>query len=80
MGLRSLPAHGIMPDCDDDLAYLRPGPNAYNHAIQGMMDHDMTARGVLYLLVGLPGAGKTTRAREIERTQRALRFSPDVPP
>ena len=32
---------------------------------------------VLFLLVGLPGVGKTTRAREIEATHRALRFSPD---
>lgn len=29
------------------------------------------------MLVGLPGSGKTTRAREIEATHRALRFSPD---
>src|SRR5438128_250407 len=32
---------------------------------------------VLFLLVGLPAAGKTTRAREIERDHRALRLSPD---
>jgi predicted kinase len=37
----------------------------------------MAAGAVLFLLVGLPGSGKTTRAREIERTHRALRFSPD---
>jgi predicted kinase len=28
-------------------------------------------------MVGLPGAGKTTRARELEREHRALRLSPD---
>jgi predicted kinase len=28
-------------------------------------------------MVGLPGAGKTTRAREIERERRALRLTPD---
>jgi predicted kinase len=31
----------------------------------------------LYLLVGLPGAGKTTRARQLEVEAAALRFSPD---
>jgi predicted kinase len=28
-------------------------------------------------MVGLPGAGKTTRARWVERERRALRFTPD---
>ena len=31
----------------------------------------------LYLMCGLPGTGKTTRAREIAAEHRALRFSPD---
>ena len=31
----------------------------------------------LYLMVGLPGAGKTTRARELAATHRALRLTPD---
>ena len=31
----------------------------------------------LFLLVGLPAAGKTTRARELERQHGALRLSPD---
>lgn len=31
----------------------------------------------LHVLVGLPGAGKTTRARELEREHRALRLTPD---
>ena len=31
----------------------------------------------MFLTVGLPGAGKTTRARELEKAHRALRFSPD---
>lgn len=31
----------------------------------------------LHLPVGLPGAGKTTLARELERQRRALRLSPD---
>ena len=37
----------------------------------------MASESVLFLLVGLPGSGKTTRAREIEGTHYALRFSPD---
>lgn len=31
----------------------------------------------LYLVVGLPGAGKTTRAKELEVSERALRLTPD---
>jgi predicted kinase len=31
----------------------------------------------LLLIVGLPGAGKTTRARELAATHRALRLTPD---
>jgi predicted kinase len=31
----------------------------------------------LFVMVGLPAAGKTTRAREIERRHRALRLTPD---
>lgn len=30
-----------------------------------------------FLMVGLPGAGKTTRAKEIAATHQALRFTPD---
>jgi predicted kinase len=37
----------------------------------------MEARPTLYVMVGLPGAGKTTRAREIESQIRALRLTPD---
>ena len=33
--------------------------------------------GALYLMVGLPGAGKTTRAEEIAVAHRALRLTPD---
>lgn len=29
------------------------------------------------MMVGLPGSGKTTRAKEIEQEQNAVRFSPD---
>jgi predicted kinase len=31
----------------------------------------------LMLMVGLPGSGKTTRARELAATRRALRLTPD---
>jgi predicted kinase len=31
----------------------------------------------IYLIVGLPGAGKTTRAKEIETSESALRLTPD---
>ena len=31
----------------------------------------------LFLICGLPGAGKTTLARQLERSQPALRLSPD---
>jgi predicted kinase len=37
----------------------------------------MESRPTLYVMVGLPGAGKTTRAREIESEARALRLTPD---
>ena len=32
---------------------------------------------VVYLIVGLPGAGKTTRAKELEASESALRLTPD---
>jgi predicted kinase len=37
----------------------------------------MESRPTLYVMVGLPGAGKTTRARAIESEERALRLTPD---
>jgi predicted kinase len=37
----------------------------------------MEVRPTMYVMVGLPGAGKTTRAREIESRSRALRLTPD---
>lgn len=36
-----------------------------------------TRRPTLYVLVGLPGTGKTTRAREWEVERQALRLTPD---
>lgn len=37
----------------------------------------MSSRPTLHLTVGLPGAGKTTLARELERADGALRLTPD---
>lgn len=37
----------------------------------------MLTRPVLYLTTGLPGAGKTTLARQIAETQSILRLTPD---
>ena len=37
----------------------------------------MKEAATLYLLVGLPGAGKTTKARQLEVEASALRFTPD---
>src|SRR6476659_901751 len=34
-------------------------------------------RAVVYLIVGLPGAGKTTRAKQLEISAPALRLTPD---
>ncbi len=36
-----------------------------------------TERPTMYVLVGLPGTGKTTRARELELERQALRLTPD---
>ncbi len=35
------------------------------------------AQVTIYLIVGLPGAGKTTRAKELEISESALRLTPD---
>jgi predicted kinase len=46
-------------------------------------EHDVPGLGVgsgattLFLMVGLPGAGKTTRARELALSHHALRLTPD---
>jgi predicted kinase len=36
-----------------------------------------TSSATLYVLIGLPGSGKTTRARELEAQRHALRLTPD---
>ncbi|GAB3825457.1 AAA family ATPase [Kribbella italica] len=37
----------------------------------------MSEQPIVYLIVGLPGAGKTTRAKELEVSESALRLTPD---
>src|SRR5258707_261610 len=37
----------------------------------------MKEPAILYLIVGLPGAGKTTKARQLEVEASTLRFTPD---
>jgi predicted kinase len=37
----------------------------------------MDTRPTMYVMVGLPGAGKTTRARQLEAEKKALRLTPD---
>jgi predicted kinase len=39
--------------------------------------HALPSATTLFLVVGLPGAGKTTRARELAAFHRALRLTPD---
>ncbi|GAA1625867.1 hypothetical protein GCM10009733_023170 [Nonomuraea maheshkhaliensis] len=45
---------------------------------KGEPGHDVRPRRAqLFLMVGLPGAGKTTRAEELATTHHALRLTPD---
>jgi hypothetical protein len=41
------------------------------HGVAGLENWVMTPPATLFLIVGLPGAGKTTRARELEKAYRA---------
>ncbi len=38
---------------------------------------EQTSRPTMYVMVGLPASGKTTRARQLEKDCRALRLTPD---
>src|SRR5688572_27508703 len=38
---------------------------------------DRLDRGQLFVIVGLPGSGKTTRAKELAAELRAIRLTPD---
>ena len=55
----------------------RPSQSGVGHGVAGLEDCVMTPPATLFLIVGLPGEGKTTRAREFEKAHRALRFSPN---
>jgi predicted kinase/RimJ/RimL family protein N-acetyltransferase len=61
-------------------AQLSPGeapdddPEAYEFVLRRT---DAKDRATVYLIVGLPGAGKTTRAKELETSESALRLTPD---
>jgi predicted kinase len=39
--------------------------------------NERVAQATVYLIVGLPGAGKTTHAKELEVSESALRLTPD---
>ncbi len=39
--------------------------------------HRVDGPATIHLIVGLPGAGKTTRAKELETSESALRLTPD---
>jgi len=55
--------------------YGEPFPCA--SAAEPAVTHDPCA-ATLVLMVGLPGAGKTTRAKELAAVHRALRLTPDA--
>ena len=50
-----------------------PHPSAAGPAIT----RDRQPVAILFLMVGLPGAGKTTRAKELAATYQAVRLTPD---
>ena len=58
---------------DSDHTEALPGASAAGPAVT--KDHQPVA--ILILMVGLPGAGKTTRAKELAATYQALRLTPD---
>jgi predicted kinase len=58
-----------------DSSHREPLPRVSADGPPGTKDHQPGA--VLFLMVGLPGAGKTTRARELAATHQALRLTPD---
>ena len=56
------------------------GPGAHGKPVAGEAVRgglDMERKPTLTLMVGLPRAGKTTRAKELERETGAIRFTPD---
>ncbi|MEP6851728.1 MAG: ATP-binding protein [bacterium] len=55
-------------------AHKYPGPH---HLGQNQLTDPRVDRAVAYLIVGLPGAGKTTHAKELETSESAPRLTPD---
>jgi predicted kinase len=55
------------------VAGSRPERDGPDHGTEAVAD----GRPTMYVMVGLPAAGKTTMARRIEIDRRALRFTPD---
>jgi predicted kinase len=55
-------------------AHKYPGPHELG---QNQLTDPRVDRAVVYLIVGLPGAGKTTHAKELETSEPALRLTPD---
>ena len=53
------------------------GGQTRHHGPSMCHNADMKEPAILYLLVGLPGAGKTTKARQLEVEASALRLTPD---
>jgi len=49
--------------------------HAHEHEMSG--PHVRASATTMFLMVGLPGAGKTTVAKELAKSQRALRLTPD---
>lgn len=61
-----------------DAQHANPYPHPYPcpHTAGPVVTQDPRV-ATLFLMVGLPGAGKTTRANELALTHRALRLTPD---
>jgi predicted kinase len=57
--------------------HLTGGALSSGHAADAHDDLETRLRTVLFLLVGLPGAGKTTKARQLESQFQAIRLTPD---
>jgi predicted kinase len=52
-------------------------PSAHPSADESGETSNRRSVPILFLMVGLPGAGKTSRAKELAGTHRALRLTPD---
>ena len=55
----------------------RQSPSASAGTRSGSIAAQDACAAMMLLMVGLPGAGKTTRAKELAAVHRALRLTPD---